>query len=416
MNTKKIYPLFLNNIETQKEESLNDIKEYRVIISFDSVPERDNFLSKNKQLEIINKFDFIPAFCVGLQKDQILNFDNDDSIKQIEEDQRLYLSILEVNEILELDKYKKSQISYTGKNVQVGIVDNGINTNFQAISNVSRYQINKVDKDPSEISHGTLMASIIANQFKNIEDDYIGIAPDVKFTDFDVSNLTNDFYFSQILEVFDSIIKEDLEIDVLLISLTTSDPSDGKDILSLACNLLVDRGIIIVSPTGNYGPDSRTIGSPSAASKVISFGAVTKELFINPFSGKGPTLDERLKPDFCLPGSDVKIPLSDNLAVSVTGTSVAAAIGAGLIAIIKEFKTNYSYNALFEILKNSCKDLTLDKFSQGYGMPDIVEIFKKMNLFHERILPYNFLAKKAIKVSVEFAVLYIIIYLLFLLF
>jgi serine protease AprX len=416
MNKSKIYPLFLDKIETQKNESPKDKEEFGVIISFNDLSKRDIFLSKNKKLKILKKFDIIPAFSTLLKKEQIINFDKEDSIKQIEEDQRLYLSILEVNEILELDKYKKSQISYTGKDVRVGIVDNGINSSFQAISNVLKYQLNKGDKEASKITHGTLMAAIIGNQFKDIENDYIGVAPDVRFTDFDISNSSNDFSFSQILEILDLIIKENIDIDVLLISLTTSDPSDGNDILSLACNSLVDRGISIVSPVGNYGPDPSTVGSPSAASKVISFGAITKEYLINQFSGKGPTLDDRLKPDFCLPGTDVKIPLSDELSAVVTGTSVAAAIGAGLIAIIKEFNSDLTYNTLFKTLKNSCKDLNLDKYSQGNGMPRIVEIFKEMNLFHERILPYNFLVKKAIIISVEFSVLFIIIYLLFLLF
>jgi len=416
MNFKKIYPLFLKLIENQETKSPKEKKEFRTIISFENISKRDKFVLKNKTLKILNKFDFIPAFSAYLKKEQILKFDKEDSIKQIEEDQKLFLSILEVNEILELDKYKKSQISYTGKNVKVGIVDNGINSNFQAISNVSRYQIKKVDRNSREITHGTIMASIIANQFKDIENNYIGIAPGVKFTDFDISNPSNDYYFSYILEVFDSIIKKNIEIDVLLISLTTSDPSDGKDILSLACNLLVDQGIIIVSPAGNNGPDPRTIGSPSAASKVISFGAVTKELLIEQFSGKGPTIDDRLKPDFCLPGSGVKIPLSDDLAVNVTGTSVAAAIGAGLIAIIKDFNTDLTYSTLFEILKKSCKDLNLENFSQGHGMPSIMNIFKNMNLFHEKILPYNILVKKAIKISVEFTILFIVLYFLFLIF
>jgi serine protease AprX len=416
MNFKKIYPLFLKHLENEKEKSPKEKKEIRTIISFENKSKRDRFISKNKTLKILNKFDFFPAFSVYLTKKQILKFDKEELIKQIEEDQRLFLSLLEVNEILELDKYKKSQISYTGKNIKVGIIDNGINDNFQAISNVSRNQTNKVVRNNSEITHGTLMAGIIANQFKDIENNYIGIAPDVKFTDFDISNSTNDYYFSHILEVFDSITKEKIEIDVLLISLTSSNPSDGKDILSLACNSLVDDGILIVSPVGNNGPDPRTIGSPSAASKVVSFGAVTKEFLINQFSGKGPTIDDRLKPDFCFPGSEVKIPLSDDLAVVVTGTSVAAAIGTGLIAIIKEFKPDYSYNALFEILKNSCIDLNLEKFSQGYGMPSLVKIFKKMNLFYERILPYNLLVKKSIKISVEITLLFIVLYSLFLLF
>ncbi|MHA2180811.1 MAG: S8 family serine peptidase [Promethearchaeota archaeon] len=356
MNFKKINPFFLKFIENQKKKSPKEKKEFRTIISFENVSKRENFILNNKNVKILNKFDLIPAISAYLKTEQILKFDKEDSIKQIEEDQRLFLSLLEVNEILEVDKYKKSQIPYTGKKVNVGIIDNGINSNFLAISNVSKYQFKNKHRINIEITHGTLMASIIANQFKDSENNYIGIAPDVKITDFNISNPAKEYYFSHILEVFDSINKENSNIDVLLISLTTADPSDGKDILSLACDLLVEHGTIIVSPAGNFGPDPSTIGSPSAAKKVISFGAVTKGLLIEEYSGKGPTIDDRLKPDFSLPGSNVKTPLS------------------------------------------------------------IVEIFKNMDLLHEKILPYNILVKKAIKISVEFTILFMVLYFLFLIF
>ena len=134
MSSIKIYPLFLKKIKTQNDNSSGDKKEYKVIISFPDLLERDKFISTHKELKIHNTLDFIPAISLLLEKDQIQNFDKEESVKQIEEDQRLYLSLLEVNEILGLDKYKKSQISYSGKNIKVGIIDTGINRNVQAIS------------------------------------------------------------------------------------------------------------------------------------------------------------------------------------------------------------------------------------------------------------------------------------------
>ena len=173
MNSKKIYPFFLKLIENQKETSPKEKKEFRTIISFENISKRDKFISKNKTLKILNKYDFIPAFSAYLKKEQILKFDKEDLIQQIEEDQRLFLSILEVSEILELGKYKKSQISYTGKYVKVGIIDDGINSNFQAISNVSRYQINKSVKNetvPTDylIVEFNLKNKLSANEFESI--------------------------------------------------------------------------------------------------------------------------------------------------------------------------------------------------------------------------------------------------------
>ncbi|MFX1374265.1 MAG: S8 family serine peptidase [Promethearchaeota archaeon] len=416
MKKAKIYPLFLNKLENQKKENSNKKKKFRVIISFDNISKRDNFISKNKALNILNKFDLIPSLLTELELNQVLEYEKEKLIEIIEEDQRLHLSLLEVNEILDLKRCKRSQISHTGKNVKIGIIDDGINTNFSSISNVTKYSHNmkgfkrNINK---KITHGTIMAGIIGNQFKDYDDTSIGIAPDANFIDFDISNINQEYYFSDVLQILNYIIGKNIEVDILLIALTSRDPSDGKDNLSRTCDLLVDRGILIISPAGNFGPKAKTIGSPSASKKVISIGALTSDLTIAQFSSRGPTIDNRIKPDFCLPGTNIKVPLSNDLQTAVTGTSVSAAIGAGLIALIKEIQPKIKDNEIFEVIKNSSRDLETDQFSQGFGMPVIINIFKERNLIHEKIIPYNFLVKKSLKMSIEFILILIVLFYFF---
>ncbi|MFX0082461.1 MAG: S8 family serine peptidase [Candidatus Hodarchaeota archaeon] len=416
MKSEKIYSLFLKEIENQERKTSSKRKGFRVIISFENISKRDKYISKYKKIEILNKFDLIPSLITYLDREQILKYEKEDLITKIEEDQRLFLSILDINKILNLNRCKNSQIPRTGRNVSIGIIDDGINNNFMSIAPVSKKNVNSREfkkSAGSEITHGTIMASIIGNQIKESSNIPIGIAPDVKLFDFDISNSKSEYFFSNILQIFDNITKENIEIDILLISLTSKHPSDGMDILSQACDILVDRGILIVCPAGNYGPKETSIGSPSAAKKVISFGSLTKELTITRHSGRGPTIDNRIKPDFCLPGSKIKIPLSNELQVKVTGTSVAAAIGAGLVALLKEFKPDASHSEIFNLLKNSSRNLELDKFSQGYGMPNIITIFEDLNLIPERIIPYNYLIRHSIKIAIEIIFVLIIIFYLF---
>ncbi|MHA2390896.1 MAG: S8 family serine peptidase [Promethearchaeota archaeon] len=413
MKSKKIYPLFLKQIEAAVKNASDIQKEFRIIISFENISTRDSFVSNNKELKILRKFDFIPSVVVNLGKDEILKYDNQESINQIEEDQRLYLALLDIHNILELNEYKSSQISCTGKNVKIGIIDEGINRNFPSISNISR--INAGDNEiknikDNQITHGTIMASIIGNQFKDKYGNLLGIAPGVEILDLIISNSNQKYYISSILEVFETIVNQKTDLDIFLISFTTKDPSDGMDILSSACNKLSDRGIIIVCPAGNFGHDSHTIGSPGAAKNTISFGALTKDFSLAQYSGKGPTLDERLKPDFCLFGDNIKIPLSNELLIKATGTSVAAAIGAGFIALIKQFKPKATFSEIYNLLKDSCTDLNLDKNSQGYGMPNIIKILKNLNFIQERVLPYPYLTKKSIQFSIGFIIILIIIF------
>jgi len=413
---KKIYPYFLKKIENKEVDISGKEKDFRVIISFEDISKRDTFLSKHTNLRILKKFDFIPSIYLHLTFEKIKNLEKDDLIKIIEEDQRLYLSILEVNEILELSDYRTSQISYTGKDVKIGIIDNGITKTYDSISeiNIDKFdfrdeKINVIAKK-TDISHGTIMTCIIGNQYKDSYYNFIGIAPNAKFIDFNISVSNNEYYFSNILEIFDLINSQSIKIDILLISFTTLHPSDGNDILSLACNLLVDKGIIIVCPAGNFGPESYSIGSPSAAKKVITVGSLTKNLDISNFSSRGPTLDERLKPDFCLPGSKIEVPLSNELGIRVSGTSVSAAFCVGIIALLKEFNPNASYNEILNLMQKASSDLSYDQNSQGYGIINIVNVFKKLDLYQEKVLPYKDLIKRSFKFTIEFTFILILIY------
>ena len=426
---KKIYPIFAQKIENNIKEKFlkalelkdkfDEDREYNVLISFQDGIKRDSFKTKHKQFNILNIFDIIPSILVSLTKSQILNLQNDESINRIEEDQKLYLSMLEVNEIIGLNDYKKNKIPYSGKNIIIGIIDNGINPNFETISDIIIRKYSQTEQhklDAAEISHGTLMANLIGNQFFDFNKRIIGIAPNAKLIDFDIFNSKEEYHFSNILEVFDFIIKEDMRLDILLIPLTTLEPSDGNDLLSLACDLLADKGIIIICPAGNFGPESYTIGSPSAAKKVITIGAHTKKMTIAYYSGRGPTLDERLKPDFCLPGSKIEIPLSNEFKIKFSGTSISAALGAGLIALLKERDYNLSYQDIFKIIQSAKIDLYYKNISQGFGTINIMDVFKQLGYYHDegvqKIIPYNYIIKKSLKLSIEIGLILITIYLI----
>ncbi len=221
-----IYTPFKSKLETHSED-----QQFRVIISFEKISDREKFIRKNDQLEIIGKIDFIPSILVILKKEQIINYEKEDLIKNIEEDQVVYPAMLDVIEILELNDYKNSEISYSGKNVKVGIIDNGIDRNISALSNklIIKYLMHEKERSVIEksvnngISHATIMACIISNRFEDIESNYIGIAPNVSLFDFDISNSQQEYSFYQILNVFDKIYEEKIDLDILFISLTTKD-------------------------------------------------------------------------------------------------------------------------------------------------------------------------------------------------
>ncbi|MFX0020764.1 MAG: S8 family serine peptidase [Candidatus Hermodarchaeota archaeon] len=410
-----VYPPFKDKLKILSEEQICN-----VLISFDNLSNRENFIRKYNHLEFLGMIDFIPSILVNLKKEQIKNYENEQLIKNIEENQNVCLAMLDVNSILELNKYKTTEIAYTGKNVKVGIIDDGIDGKFPALSNVSlkKYKIYEKEKflkekGESQFTHGTVMASVISNRFRDGNSNYIGIAPNVSIYDFDISNPSEEYSIYDILNVFDKIFKEEIDLDIVFISLTTKNSSDGNDLLSLACDMLSEKKIIVVCPAGNSGPNSYTIGSPGAAKKVITIGSLNKEFKISSFSGRGPTLDERKKPDICFPGTDINVPITNDLRLKVSGTSVATAIGVGVIALIKEYDPNISHEALIDMLSKSKIDLDYDINTQGLGTVKVSSLFKNLDLFHEKLVPYSYLIKKSLRLSVEFLILFVFLFYLF---
>ena len=391
MNTEKIYPQFLKKLESNPEDQiLSSIREkeipdkdkkFRVIISFETISKRDEFILKYSELEASYQFILVPSLSLVITKEQIENLQDEELIKRIEEDQVLYLSMMDIIESIGLNRYRTLKKHNTGKDVVIGIIDNGVNDEFDTFAGVEieHYAVHEHDKK-DKVTHGTLMANIIVNQFLDDKNNTIGIAPDSKIVDFDISNPTNHYYLSDILDVLEFILDEEIKIDILLISFSTLHPSDGNDILSLYCNLLIDKDIIIACPAGNYGPESYTIGSPAAADKVITFGSHTKNNQMSYFSGRGPTLDERIKPDFCLPGSKIEIPLSEEIRPILSGTSVSAAVGVGIIALLKELDPKMSYIRIFANMKRACNNLKYQNVSQGSGTIYIPDVFKKADI------------------------------------
>jgi serine protease AprX len=412
-NSDKIYTQFLKKIECHKGKKT---KKFPTIVSFETSSDRDKFASNHQDLEIGYTFSLIPSLSLLLTKSQIQSLTSDRLIKVIEEDQKLELSMLETLKFLDFFSFKKTFGEVTGKEVSIGIIDNGISKKMDTISkNVVESHVfsngtSKQKEKDSIYTHGTIIANLICSNFKDKKHDYIGLAPDVDIVDLSISNFNGKYYFSNVLEVLDFIIEKKLKLDILLISFVSSKSSDGSDILSRACNLLSERNIIILCPAGNTGPEPYTIGSPGAARKVITVGALTKEEVVSNFSGRGPTLDERTKPDICLPGSNIQIPITKGKAALISGTCVSAGIAAGILALIKEYNSDLTYHEAIDLLRKSSVNLNFERNSQGYGTINISSIFKRLHGYPEKLISYDYLIKRSLVISIEFVAILIVIF------
>jgi serine protease AprX len=118
-------------------------------------------------------------------------------------------------------------------------------------------------------------------------------------------------------------------IDALNLSLGGSLRSDGLDTTSVLLNKATASGLAVFVAAGNAGPAARTIGVPGAARWVTTVGAMADTtaggLGVAPYSSRGPTADNRVKPDVVAPGTAITAARSGtgNGYTTLSGTSMA---------------------------------------------------------------------------------------------
>ena len=100
-----------------------------------------------------------------------------------------------------------------------------------------------------------------------------------------------------------------------------------------------------------------------------------KETFfeIANFSSRGPALN-RFKPDIIAPAVDINSCCKDGEYITLSGTSVATPMIAGLCFLAYNFNTYIKPDYIKRALILSAKGITFNKNLEGFGLPN-AEIF-----------------------------------------
>ncbi len=200
-------------------------------------------------------------------------------------------------------------LGYDGSGITIGIIDTGIDASHPDLQGKVIGWVDFVNGKTTpydDNGHGTHVASIAAGTGAASNGKYKGMAPPgAKLVGIKVLGGDGSGSISDIINGVDWAVqnKDKYGIKVINLSLGSSQSSDGTDSLSQAVNNAWDAGIVVCVAAGNSGPDKYTVGSPAAASKVITVGAVDKYDVITDFSSRGPTADNRLKPEVVAPGN-----------------------------------------------------------------------------------------------------------------
>lgn len=138
--------------------------------------------------------------------------------------------------------------------------------------------------------------------------------------------------------------------DIVSLSLGAQRTPFTTNAAALAAREATNRGILVVASAGNDGrEDDGDVGTPASEPLVLAVGSVNHRLEIAAFSSRGnnspladpPRVDPHRKPEFILPGVGIVTTASGASYTAMTGTSVSAALLAGLLAVLLDALPQY---------------------------------------------------------------------------
>jgi serine protease AprX len=268
--------------------------------------------------------------------------------------------------------------------------------------------------------HTTHVAAIIAGYFEKGdagEPPMAGVAPKCKLLSLKTLDDQNQGDDRDIVRALDVVMVLNARAAKIAVHGVIIPLSITHDVANYACgrtpvcdavDRLVDTGVVVIAPSGNGGyfrvessggpvhvVGLATITDPGNAEKAITVGATHRlrpmEYGASYFSGRGPTLDGRMKPDLLAPGEKIesavpapavpresrkkakKKPAPENSAAEyrlMDGTSMAAAHVAGAVAVLLSARPDLIGHpeAVKELLLSTATDLGRPPHFQGRGL------------------------------------------------
>jgi len=253
--------------------------------------------------------------------------------------------------------------------------------------------------------HGTHVAGIIAGNGYDTLGLRAGIAPAADLVSLKVLDNHGGGYISNVIAALDWIAVNRTVYNIRVVNLSVGaavTESYLTDPLTLAAKVLVDQGVVVVTAAGNLGKNAQGqtqyggITAPGNAPWVLTVGAYSHEGTIGrgddkiaPYSSRGPTArDFNAKPDVVATGTGiVSLSTPGSLLylnhptylltgllsptakpyLSLTGTSMAAPMVTGTVALMLQANPNLTPNLVKALIEYSAQRYAYNSLTQGAG-------------------------------------------------
>jgi serine protease AprX len=261
-----------------------------------------------------------------------------------------------------------------GRGVTVAVVDTGVADVPDLAGAIAEHVDVTGTGGGDPYGHGTFMAGLIAGNGASSGGRYTGVAPGAKLVDVKVADADGDTSLSLVLRGLEAVAARP-GVDVLNLSLSSGSPLPYQlDPLTRALGALWRRGVTVVVPAGNDGPDARTIASPGVDPTLLTVSAVDEngtaartDDSVPAWSSRGPAPQRVAKPDLAAPGTHVVSLRSPGSTVDAgnpsarvegayfrgSGTSMATAVASGAVAALLAARPTLGPDAVKSLLTST---------------------------------------------------------------
>jgi serine protease AprX len=301
------------------------------------------------------------------------------------------------------------KLGLDGTGIGVAIVDSGVAATHDDLGNrVVHFAdfVNRQSIPYDDYGHGTHVAGIIAGGGQDSGGGRRGIAPGVQLIALKALNAAGDGNVSHVIAAIDYAVRRRAAFNIRVINLSVAAgvyESYNTDPLTQAARRAVDAGIVVITAAGNLGRDAAGatqyggITAPGNAPWVLTVGASNdrgtvdrRDDTVASFSSRGPGLiDGAPKPDLVAPGVGIEsladagsvlyqtrpaarrwgtVRTTTEPYITLSGTSMAAPIVAGTVALMLQANPSLTPQSVKTILQRTAEtNSQYDQLTQGAG-------------------------------------------------
>jgi subtilisin family serine protease len=228
--------------------------------------------------------------------------------------------------------------------------------------------------------HGTEVFSVIAALQNGI---FTGGAYKAKYQLYVTEDVPTEYRIEEYNWLFAAERADSAGVDLVNSSLGYNDFDDdsmdypksalnGKTaVVTRAAQLLADRGVLIVCSAGNEGNNSwQLITAPADAVDVLSVASVDANGSRSPSSSRGPSADNRIKPDVAAMGVGTSVILPSGSTGTASGTSLASPLITSFAAGVWQKYPQLTNKEIMMLIRRSGSLASTPNNFLGHGIPD----------------------------------------------